>query len=70
MKYKMAAAAIKMHYDTQKAFGEKLGLSELEVSQIINGRKKLSDADRAKWSKVLQTPLRLLFPEKSAKKEG
>jgi transcriptional regulator with XRE-family HTH domain len=66
MRNQMLAAAIKMQFDRQLTFAEKVGLSELHVSQVITGRRKLSREEQARWAQVLQTPLRLLFPEENS----
>ena len=63
MKNKMLQAVIKMQCDKQGIFGEKVGFSELQVSQVVHGRKKLTAKEKAHWAKVLNTPLRLLFPD-------
>ena len=63
MKYPMVAAAIKIHFQTQKHFGLVAGNSELEISQIIHGRKQLSEMEKGRWAKLLQTPKATLFPD-------
>jgi transcriptional regulator with XRE-family HTH domain len=59
----MLKAAIYVNFDRQAEFGEAVGLSEQAVSAVITGRRKLTRAEMARISQVLNTPLRLLFPE-------
>ena len=63
MKRKMLKGIIHMHFERQLDFAQKVGLSELQVSQALNGRRPLSREEQGRWAQVLQTPLRLLFPE-------
>ena len=63
MKHRTLQGIIKMKYDRQIDFAEKVGQTELQVSQVINGRRGLSREEKARWSQVLNTPLRLLFPD-------
>ena len=69
MKYPMVAAAIKMHFQTQKHFALVAGHSELEVSQILHGGKPLSEMGKGRWAKLLQTPKAMLFPDQERKED-
>ena len=66
MKHRTLQGIIKMKYDRQLDFAEKVGQTELQVSQVINGRRKLSREEQVRWSQVLQTPVRLLFPSEAS----
>ena len=62
----MLKAAIYANFDKQADFADALqdagiGISEQGVSAVITGRRKLSRAEMARISQILNTPIRLLF---------
>jgi hypothetical protein len=63
MKKSMIQLAILAQYGSQRNFAEQIGWSELAVSQVICKRKKLSRQEQVRWSQILRTPRRLLFPD-------
>ena len=61
MKKNMIQLAILAQYGSQRNFAEKIGWSELAVSQVICKRKKLSKEEQVRWAQILRTPQKLLF---------
>lgn len=48
---------------TQQQLGEKVGLTELQISQIENGRKEIAPVAAIRISEILKTKKEKLFPE-------
>ena len=46
---------------TQIVFSELVGDSELNVSRVCRGRKKLTDEEKKKWAMVLKCSVRDIF---------
>jgi len=50
--YELKAKIIK-RFGSQLKFAETIGVRELVVSQVINGRRKLNPKEQKKWSAAL-----------------
>jgi plasmid maintenance system antidote protein VapI len=50
------------NFATQSDFAYAAGVHESKVSQVLNGRRKLSKRDATKWSKILKCDPRILNP--------
>ena len=44
------------NFPTQGDFAEEIGIHESKVSQILRGRRKLSNIEAEKWQKTLNCP--------------
>lgn len=49
-------------FPTQSDFSEAVGEHESRVSQVVRGRRRLSDERRIKWAKVLNCDPAVLMP--------
>ena len=50
-------------FGSQIKFAEAVGTNELAVSNVIHGRKRLSENEKAVWVEVLNMPTETLFIE-------
>lgn len=50
-------------YRSQSDFSEVAKINEALVSRIINGRRKLSDAEQARWAGLLNCQIKDVFEE-------
>lgn len=50
-------------FGSQADFGKAVGRDEPFVSRVVNGRKRLSDDEKALWAKKLGRRVQDLFPE-------
>ena len=48
-------------FRTQADFSDAIKIDETLISRIVNGRRKLPDADKKKWAKVLDCAPEELF---------
>ena len=62
-RYVIVQAAIKAQFGSQRNFADREGLTELQLSQLLTGRKKLTETTKTRWCQILQTPKHILFPE-------
>ena len=54
-------AQIYLIHGSQKAFAEKIGISELTVSEVVHNRKRLSAEEQGRWAQYLNTKREILF---------
>ena len=54
-------AQIYLVFGSQKAFADRLGNTELEVSQVVCGRKALPPKEQARWAQYLNAKRESLF---------
>lgn len=47
-------SVIILHYGTQVDFAEHVGISPVIVSDVLNGRRKLNDEHKRRWSRALK----------------
>ena len=59
----MVKAAITAAGYRHRDFGALVGLNEQAVSGVVTGRRKVSRSEMARIAQILNTPMRLLFPE-------
>jgi plasmid maintenance system antidote protein VapI len=55
----LAQGTCRAIYRTQKALGEAVDMTELEISQVFNGRKLLSEEEKSRLSEALGLPRKL-----------
>lgn len=54
-------SAIYSKFDRQQDFAKVIGASEVKVSKVITGRTELSDEEKKKWAKKLDSDPKVLF---------
>ena len=55
--------AILMKYGRQWRFADAIGVTDSYISQVIVGRKPLSDAEKKRWAELLGKPVKELWRE-------
>jgi len=50
-------------YRTQVDFAEVAETNEAQVSRVLNGRRTLSNAEKARWAKLLNCKIKNIFKE-------
>lgn len=60
MNRKLKARIIE-YFGTQWQFARDLNLHEVEVSQVVRGRRMLEPEEQARWAKALKTDPKELF---------
>jgi transcriptional regulator with XRE-family HTH domain len=54
--------AILEKYGRQYRFADEVGVDEVTLSRIVNGRRELNADERERWAEVLDRPVEVLFP--------
>lgn len=57
---KMLRLRIVEKFDNQSNFARELGVCESLVSQVVRGRRVLSDEDQHTWARMLETTMEAL----------
>ena len=61
MRNRQLRLAILKEYDSQSDFAEEVGTSPSTVSLVVNGRRKLNEAEIVQWQRLLNCNYKTIY---------